>query len=149
MTHFVAALTDITQRRHAEEQAYQLAFYDPLTGLPNRRLLLDRLEAALKASHRSAEHGALMFIDLDNFKVINDTQGHQRGDDLLREVARRLTAVLRETDTVARLGGDEFVVMLTDLGEAPLAAAQIAERVGEKLLAVLEEYHEVESSASP
>ncbi|MCG6657757.1 EAL domain-containing protein [Halomonas campisalis] len=143
VTHFVATLTDITQRRHTEEQVYQLAFYDPLTGLPNRRLLLDRLKSALKASHRSAQFGALMFIDLDNFKVINDTQGHQQGDELLCQVARRLTSVLRETDTVARLGGDEFVVMLTDLGEASLKAAQVAERVAEKLLAALEESHKV------
>ena len=128
---------DITERKQAEEDIYRLAFYDPLTNLPNRRLLLDRLQHALATSARSGRHGAIMFIDLDNFKVINDTRGHNFGDQLLIEVAQRLQSCVREGDTVARLGGDEFVVMLEDLGSAAEHAAAQAEEVGEKILAAL------------
>ncbi|MDI5987251.1 EAL domain-containing protein [Halomonas sp. M4R5S39] len=139
ITNYVATLSDITERKAAEEEIHQLAFYDPLTGLPNRRLLVDRLESALKESRRSGEYGAVMFIDLDNFKTINDSLGHHRGDELLLIIAERLTAITRETDTIARLGGDEFVVMLHDLGLQADEAAMVAERVGEKLLASLVE----------
>ena len=125
---------DLTERKRAEEEIKQLAFYDPLTQLPNRRLLLDRLQQALAASHRSRVYGALLFIDLDNFKTLNDTLGHDKGDLLLQEVAIRLAACVRECDTVARLGGDEFVVMLTGLdGDTEEASAQ-TEKVGKKLL---------------
>jgi diguanylate cyclase (GGDEF)-like protein/PAS domain S-box-containing protein len=129
--------TDITQRKKAEREIEHLAFFDPLTQLPNRRLLLDRLQHALATSIRSRHRGALLFIDLDNFKSLNDTLGHDKGDLLLQQVARRLeTCVPRKSDTVARLGGDEFVVMLEDLSEHPQEAAAQAEIVGEKILAV-------------
>lgn len=111
---FVFAInTDITQRKAAEKKIQYLAFYDPLTGLPNKQLLLDRLRQVVAARARNRQMGALLFIDLDNFKLLNDTFGHHFGDQLLQEVAPRLTSCVRESDTVARLGGDEFVVILT------------------------------------
>ncbi|WP_445004938.1 bifunctional diguanylate cyclase/phosphodiesterase [Halomonas mongoliensis] len=137
-THFVATFSDLTERKAAEEEIHQLAFFDPLTGLPNRRLMLDRLEVSLKDSYRSGQIGALIFVDLDHFKQVNDTLGHHAGDQLLREVAHRYEEVLRETDTLARLGGDEFAVLLHDLGREPDAVAVIAERVANKLLAVMQ-----------
>ena len=127
----------ITQRKRAEEEIKNLAFYDPLTQLPNRRLLMDRLKQALASSVRSGQEGALLFIDLDNFKTLNDTLGHDIGDLLLQQVAQRLESCVREGDTVARLGGDEFVVMLEDLSEHDLDAAAQAETVGEKILLTL------------
>jgi len=127
----------ITQRKQAEEEIKNLAFYDPLTQLPNRRLLMDRLKQALASSARSGREGALLFIDLDNFKTLNDTLGHDVGDLLLQQVAQRLESCVREGDTVARLGGDEFVVMLEDLSEHDLEAAAQAETVGEKILLTL------------
>ena len=129
----IVTFVDISQRKMAEEEIHRLAFYDPLTGLPNRRLLVDRLQHALATSARSGRHGAIMFIDLDNFKVINDTKGHDSGDLILVETARRLLSCVREGDTVARLGGDEFVVMLEDLGSQTKQAATQAEEVGEKI----------------
>lgn len=137
VTHTVATLTDITERKAAEDKIEQLAFYDSLTGLPNRRLLFDRLQQALASSKRNQRHGALMFIDLDNFKTLNDTRGHAAGDLLLQQVAERLTACTREADTVARLGGDEFVVMLEQLSEDPVEAAAQIKTVGEKILEAL------------
>jgi diguanylate cyclase (GGDEF)-like protein/PAS domain S-box-containing protein len=128
--------TDITRRKEAEREILHLAFYDPLTLLPNRRLLLNRLEHALAACGRSGQTGALLFIDLDNFKSLNDTLGHDKGDLLLKEVARRLESSSRKSNTVARLGGDEFVVMLEDLHGKPDEAAAQAEVVGEKILAM-------------
>ncbi len=136
-THYVGTLTDITQRKDSEEAIRRLAFYDPLTGLANRRLLLDRLNHALAAAARTHQDGALIFIDLDNFKQLNDTRGHRVGDLLLEEVARRLTEAVRKSDSVARLGGDEFVVLLQDLGEDPAQAAALAEGVGEKIISAL------------
>ncbi len=137
LTHYVGSFFDITERKKAEGEINRLAFFDSLTNLPNRRLLLDRLQHALATSARSGRHGAIMFIDLDNFKAINDTKGHDYGDLLLVEIARRLQSCVREGDTVARLGGDEFVVMLEDLGSrAEIAAAQ-AEEVGEKIRTVI------------
>ncbi len=137
ITHYVGALTDITLRKAAEDEIKHLAFYDPLTRLPNRRLLLDRLHQALASSSRNGRNGALLFIDLDNFKTLNDTLGHDVGDLLLQQVAHRLTACVREGDTVARLGGDEFVVMLEDLSASRPEAASRAEGVAEKILASL------------
>jgi diguanylate cyclase (GGDEF)-like protein/PAS domain S-box-containing protein len=137
LTHYVGTYSDITDRKEAEERIRHLAFYDPLTGLPNRRLLLDRLQQALAGSNRSGRHGALLFIDLDNFKTLNDTQGHVVGDMLLTEVAQRLQSCVREDDTVARLGGDEFVVLLEDLNHELSHSAAQAEAVGEKIFAAV------------
>ncbi len=137
VSHFVATLTDITQRKAAEEQVRQLAFFDPLTDLPNRRLLMDRLRRALSASEQNQRMGALLFIDLDNFKILNDTQGHHKGDMLLQQVARRLVGIVRDCDTVARLGGDEFLVMLEDLDMGYDNAVSHVKFVGAKIVAVL------------
>ncbi len=139
VTHWVAVGRDITQRKTAEDMIRHLAFYDALTDLPNRQLLLDRLQQALAASARSGQHGALMFIDLDNFKILNDTLGHHMGDQLLQKVAARLTKSVRKTDMVARLGGDEFVVMVDDLSTDPEAAAFKATALAEKVLNMLRE----------
>ncbi len=146
VSHYVATMTDITQRKLAESEINALAFYDPLTGLPNRRLMLDRLRQALTGSDRSRRHGALMMMDLDNFKILNDTQGHDVGDQLLMEVSRRLQAGVREGDTVARLGGDEFVVILVGLDKAGFAAMQ-AEAVGVKIQALINEPYELTVSS--
>jgi len=132
--------TDITQRKHDEHAILSLAFFDPLTRLPNRRLLLDRLRHAVAATRRDGHGGALLFIDLDNFKTLNDTLGHDKGDQLLQQVARRLEArVPRRSDTVARHGGDEFVIVLEDLSAHPEEAAAQAELVAEKLLEAFNE----------
>ncbi len=128
---------DISKRKHAEDETLRLAFYDTLTGLPNRRLLMDRLAHLQALSARSGQHGALLFIDLDNFKDLNDTLGHDVGDQLLEQVARRLVSCIREGDTAARFGGDEFVVMLEGLKEEVEAAASQAELVAEKILGQL------------
>ncbi len=141
VTHYVATFSDITQHKAAEDQIKLLAFYDPLTLPPNRRLLTDRLNQALAASGRSGREGALIFIDLDNFKTMNDSQGHGMGDRLLQEVGRRLNESFRDADTVARLGGDEFVVVLTDLNASPKEAAAQAEAIGQKILSLLGETH--------
>ncbi|MBX9872766.1 MAG: EAL domain-containing protein [Burkholderiaceae bacterium] len=141
--YFLGFCTDITTRKAAEEEIQRLAFYDPLTGLPNRRLLMDRLEQAMTACARHQRLGALLFIDLDNFKTLNDTHGHDMGDLLLRQVAQRLAGSVREGDTVARLGGDEFVVMLEDLSHDAIEAATQAETVGRKILTALNELYEI------
>jgi diguanylate cyclase (GGDEF)-like protein/PAS domain S-box-containing protein len=132
--------TDITRRKQDERAILNLAFFDPLTRLPNRRLLLDRLRHALATVKRDGHSGALLFLDLDNFKTLNDTLGHDKGDQLLRQVAARLTAqVPRASDTVARHGGDEFVILLEDLSPQPEEAAAQAELVAEKVLAAFEQ----------
>lgn len=130
-------LMDITERKAAEEEIRQLAFYDPLTGLPNRRLLIDRLHQAMATSGRNRQHGALLFIDLDNFKTLNDTRGHHMGDLLLQQVAGRLRGCVRQNDTVARLGGDEFVLLLTQLSGLPQQAAAQVAIIGEKIRVAL------------
>jgi diguanylate cyclase (GGDEF)-like protein/PAS domain S-box-containing protein len=133
-THWVAVERDITQRKQAESKIQQLAFYDAMTNLPNRQLLLDRLEQRLASSARTHHAGAVLFIDLDNFKSLNDTHGHDVGDLLLIEVAHRVVDCVRETDTVSRLGGDEFVVIIDELEEDLELAALQASTVCEKIL---------------
>jgi diguanylate cyclase (GGDEF)-like protein len=127
------------QLRQALDQVWKLAFHDALTGLPNRRLLGDRLTQAMAASKRSRQCGALMFLDLDNFKPLNDAHGHETGDQLLLEAASRLLSCVRKTDTVARFGGDEFVVLLSglnaDLNESIRQAQEIAEKIRTSLAA--------------
>ena len=135
----LAVTHDITERKQMEEQVRQLAFYDPLTLLPNRRLLTDRLSQAMAASKRSACYCALMVLDLDNFKPLNDTHGHLLGDLLLIEVARRLTGCVREIDTVGRFGGDEFVVMLSELSTEQAQSTAQAQAVAEKIRSSLSE----------
>ncbi|MGQ7956408.1 EAL domain-containing protein [Pseudomonas sp. SP16.1] len=129
--------TDITEHKQNLEQIHQLAYYDALTGLPNRRLLLERLQFALARCARNRREGALLFIDLDNFKSLNDTLGHDMGDLLLQQVSERLLEQLRQDDSLARLGGDEFVLMLENLEPDPLAAIAAIEQVAGKLLAAL------------
>ena len=128
---------DITERHHMQQQLRQLAFFDPLTQLPNRRLLTDRLSQALTACKRSAHYGAMIFLDLDNFKPLNDQYSHEVGDLLLIEVARRLKTCVREVDTVARMGGDEFVVVLVDLHAQASESAAFATAIAEKIRASL------------
>ncbi|MDO8349701.1 MAG: EAL domain-containing protein [Gallionella sp.] len=135
--NYVGTFTDIGMRKHAEEEIRQLALYDPLTRLPNRRLLQDRLLLAFNTSGRNNNFGAVVFIDLDNFKNINDTKGHDTGDLLLVEVASRLLHCVRESDTVARIGGDEFVLLLTDLDQETNEAIARIEKVAEKILDTL------------
>jgi diguanylate cyclase (GGDEF)-like protein/PAS domain S-box-containing protein len=138
----VGAVMDITERMRTEEKVAYLAYYDSLTGLANRRLLHERLERALAVSARNKLYGALLFIDLDHFKTINDTVGHEYGDLLLKEVGQRLLTLLRETDTVSRPGGDEFVVILEDIGANRDQAATQAKLTSDKILAELaKRYH--------
>ena len=137
LTHYVATFTDISSRKSAEDQINYLAFYDSLTHLPNRRLLLDRLEQALATCTRHKCKGALLYVDLDNFKSLNETLGHLQGDLLLEMAAKRLITCVREDDTVARLGGDEFVVMLEHLNFNAIEAARQAEAVCNKIHQVL------------
>ncbi|MFZ6748445.1 bifunctional diguanylate cyclase/phosphodiesterase [Undibacterium sp. Ren11W] len=133
---------DVTARKNAEDEIRNLAFFDPLTHLPNRRLLLDRLQHALTASLRSENNGALLYIDMDNFKPLNDTLGHDVGDLLLQTVAERLTSCVRDVDTVARLGGDEFLIMLDNLNSKIDDAAKQSELIAEKVLLLLSQtYH--------
>jgi len=133
ITHYLAVKQDVTDRKRAEAEIHSLAYFDPLTGLPNRRLLMDRLEQALLAGRRTQAQGALLMLDLDNFKALNDTRGHDVGDQLLKEVARRLVGSVRQEDTVARLGGDEYVVILENLGRDEATAAHLAEMIAEKV----------------
>jgi diguanylate cyclase (GGDEF)-like protein/PAS domain S-box-containing protein len=137
VVNHVGTLVDITERKAAEDEIKSLAFYDPLTQLPNRRLLLDRLQQAVAARARNGVEGALLFIDLDHFKNINDARGHAVGDRLLQLVAHRLQALFRAEDTVARIGGDEFVVLIPELtlqaGDGARLAMRIAEKVRDEL----------------
>jgi diguanylate cyclase (GGDEF)-like protein/PAS domain S-box-containing protein len=137
VTHYVGSHVDITERKAAADKILHIAFHDLLTQLPNRQLFNDRLKQAIASSARTSQIGALLLIDLDNFKTLNDTLGHDIGDLLLQQVAARLSLNVREGDTVARLGGDEFVVLLEDLGDNVLDAAASAEMLGEKILAAL------------
>lgn len=143
VTNYVGTFTDISASKAASDEINNLAYYDPLTKLPNRRLLLDRLNHAFATSNRSGRHSALLFLDLDNFKVLNDTLGHNIGDLLLQQVAKRLIDCVREIDTVARLGGDEFVVLLEDLSELSIEAATQAQHVSEKIITSLNEPYQL------
>lgn len=134
---FVGSNRDITQRLKAEEEIQKLAFYDPLTNLANRRLLFDRIEKALLTCKRTKSYGALFFLDLDEFKPLNDTYGHAIGDELLREVSKRLQKTIRSIDTVARYGGDEFVILLGDLGSCKIEAREATKIVADKLSEIL------------
>ena len=142
---FIVILRNITESKLAAREIEHLAFYDILTGLPNRRLLLDRLQQAIGANVRRSRQGALMFLDLDNFKTLNDALGHDMGDVLLKQVASRLQSCLREGDTVARLGGDEFVVMLEDLSEQTSIAMAQTEQMGDAILARLNHPYQLAS----
>jgi diguanylate cyclase (GGDEF)-like protein len=137
VTRVVVVSNDITNRRAAEEQIHRLAYFDPLTMLPNRRLLIDRLRLIMATTRRNSRFGALLFLDLDNFKPVNDAHGHGVGDLLLVEAAGRLTKCVREVDTVARFGGDEFVVLLGDLdatkAESESAAFLVAEKIRNRM----------------
>ena len=148
ITGYHGITREITERKRLEEQVHQLAFYDPLTHLANRRLMLDHLEQAMSASKRSQRHGALLFLDLDNFKPLNDTQGHGVGDLLLIEVGERLKACVREADTVARFGGDEFVVLLSELSTQPGEADRQAVAISEKVRTRLAEPYVLQSAPS-
>lgn len=134
VTNYVATLNDITLSKAAADEIKSLAFYDPLTKLPNRRLLLDRLQQALSTSSRNYQRGALLFIDLDHFKDLNDSLGHNTGDALLQQVAERLSSCVRKGDTVARLGGDEFVLLLEGLNKDEIEAGIQTEVIGEKII---------------
>jgi len=140
----LAIARDISHAKAAEDEIRSLAFYDPLTGLPNRRLLLERLRLSLAASNREGRMRALLFVDLDNFKTLNDTLGHQMGDLLLQEAARRLSTCVRDSDTVGRLGGDEFVLMLENLSEIPEEAAAQAKVVAEKIIATIKQPYQLD-----
>ncbi len=144
-THYVSTHYDVTERKAAEDEIKYLAFYDPLTRLPNRRLLLERLRQSLASKARDPQFGALLFIDLDNFKALNDTLGHDKGDLLLRLVAQRLLSSVRDHDTVARLGGDEFIVMVEHLSARIEEAVARAEIIGGKLAAALSQSFLLES----
>jgi diguanylate cyclase (GGDEF)-like protein/PAS domain S-box-containing protein len=138
-THFIGTHQDTTENKKAEERIRELAFFDPLTHLPNRTLLIDRLRQAMTGSARSGMYGALLYIDLDHFKSINDASGHATGDLLLQAVAQRLTLCARAGDTVARLGGDEFVVVLPELSPNQSDAASATELVASKFLTSLKQ----------
>ena len=140
VTNYIGSYYDISKLKHAEEKIRELAFFDQLTGLPNRVLLIDRVRQAFNANTRNKSFGALLFIDLDNFKTLNDSLGHDMGDLLLKKAAQRISSCVRADDTVARFGGDEFVVLLANLGtqKAKTAALQ-AEAIGEKILAAFTE----------
>ena len=134
----IEIVVDITQKKQLEDERHRLAFFDPLTRLPNRRLLLDRLEQAFIASARSSQYGAVLFLDLDHFKTLNDTKGHDVGDLLLVEVAGRLRKVVREVDTVSRQGGDEFMVLLQNLSDKERSAINLASLVAKRICASLD-----------
>jgi diguanylate cyclase (GGDEF)-like protein len=132
-----ASAHDITERKKMEDDIRSLAYFDPLTTLPNRRMLSDRLQSAMAGGQRSGSYGALIYLDLDNFKPLNDTHGHAAGDLLLMEVAQRLRHCIRQVDTVGRTGGDEFVVILNGLSTEASAAAEQGQQIASKILVAL------------
>jgi len=141
-THYIAIATDISEQKAQEKKINQLAFYDPLTKLPNRRLLLERLETALTRSKAQQQYGLIGFIDLDHFKVINDTEGHAAGDQVLKTVAERLASCLRSDDTLARFGGDEFVFLIEHISKDCQHALCEAEALSDRLLDALDQQHQ-------
>ncbi|OOZ39266.1 bifunctional diguanylate cyclase/phosphodiesterase [Solemya elarraichensis gill symbiont] len=147
VTHYVGVHTDITERKNAEQKIESLAFFDQLTGLPNRTLLLDRLKQLIAVSKRNNQYSAILMIDLDHFKNLNDTLGHDKGDIFLAQVARRLEDCTRAIDTVARLGGDEFIVILPELSPDKKRAADIAEKVTEKILEALNQDYTLDNAS--
>ena len=148
VTMLLGVTRDITERKRMEGQVHQMAFFDTLTSLPNRRLLQDRLAKSIAGSKRSGCYGAVMFLDLDKFKTLNDTRGHPVGDLLLIEVAQRLQKCVRETDTVARFGGDEFVVILDGLKKDRTESEGLSAQVAEKIRSVLSEPYLLNSVAA-
>lgn len=146
VAHLIGSHIDITERKAAEAKIEHLAFYDPLTHLPNRQLMLDRLQQAMASNVRTGKIGALLFIDLDDFKTINDTLGHDKGDLLLQQVAERLVTCVRAGDTVSRLGGDEFVVMLENLSAAPMGATAQTKLISNKILSTLNQTYQLDST---
>ena len=143
VTNYIGTFIDITSNKAAEAEIEHLAFYDALTRLPNRRLMLDRLKQAMASCKRTGQDGALLFIDLDNFKTLNDTLGHDIGDLLLQQVASRLSSCIREGDTAARIGGDEFVVVLENISKDTMVAAEQAAIVGNKILSALNQPYQL------
>jgi diguanylate cyclase (GGDEF)-like protein/PAS domain S-box-containing protein len=143
VTHYIGTHFDISERKMTEEKIHRLAYFDALTGLPNRTLLLDRLKQAMAASSRSGGDGALLLIDLDHFKTLNDTLGHEMGDLFLKQTAQRLTSCVRKGDTAARLGGDEFVVMLANHGNNERGAGLHVKALAEKILSVLSQPYQL------
>lgn len=139
ISHYVGAFTDITQRKQDEANIHKLAYYDVLTGLPNRRSLLERLNCGIQACRLTDQYGAVLFIDLDNFKNLNDSKGHDQGDQLLIEVARRLNGAVRNADMVTRLGGDEFVIVLENLGAEEQIALNQVKGIVEKIIRDIQE----------
>lgn len=139
VVNYIGVFVDITHQKKTEEEIAKLAFYDPLTNLPNRRLFKDRLGQAMISSSRNAHYAALLFIDLDDFKTINDTLGHELGDELLVSFSTRLFSCVREVDTVARLGGDEFVIILEHLDKREIIATSLAEIIARKILLLMHE----------
>ncbi len=133
-THWVSIQRDITERKISEQQIYDLAFLDPLTGLPNRRLFYDRLRRTLLGNIRSEQHGALLYIDLDHFKLVNDRQGHATGDLVLQSVAKQLSLCIRAGDTISRIGGDEYIILLDGLGKDLTTASFITEAIARRML---------------
>ena len=133
-THWVSIQRNITERKIAEQQIYDLAFLDPLTGLPNRRLFYDRLHRTLLGNIRSEQHGALLYIDLDHFKLVNDRQGHATGDLVLQSVAKQLSLCIRAGDTISRVGGDEYIILLDSLGKDLTTASFITEAIARRML---------------
>lgn len=144
VSHYVGAFYDITKSKLDQAEIRRLAFYDPLTQLANRRLLIERLDHALASSGQVQRYGALLYIDMDRFKSLNDTRGHQAGDEMLQQIAQRLTANVRDVDTVARLGGDEFVVLFEGLNQDASKAAYEAEMLAEKIRSALSQPYEFE-----
>jgi len=142
-TEYVSIFSDITMRKQAEEEIFSLAFYDTLTRLPNRRFLLDRIQQAQSASARSNQYGGLLFLDMDRFKTLNDTLGHDHGDLFLIDVAKRMRACVRDEDTVARIGGDEFVILLEEMGMVANDASQKVALIAEKIRVALAEPYQL------